>query len=80
MSLEHISSCFIVISTGNNKKKNLKWTNGVEILHPSSTPFLHFPPVSILTAIILYIRYEEVLLFLELLIQINTHKRIEINV
>ena len=32
VSSEYTSSYFIVISTG-NKKKNRKWTNGVETLH-----------------------------------------------
>ena len=52
---------------------------GAETLHPSSTPFPPFPPVSILTVIILSIGSEEVLLFLVLLIHINTHNRMEIN-
>ena len=38
-----------------------------------------FPPVSILTVIISSIRSEEVLLFLVLLIHINIHNRMEIN-
>ena len=70
-----MSSYFIVIPTG--KKTNQKWTNGEETLHPSST--LSHPILSILTVIILSIRSEEVLLFLVLLIHINTHNRMEIN-
>ena len=42
-------------------------------------PLPPFPPVSILSVIILSIRSEEVLLFLVLLIHINTHNRMEIN-
>ena len=41
--------------------------------------FSKFLPVSILTVIILSIRSEEVLLFLVLVIHINTHNRMEIN-
>ena len=78
MSFEYTSNYFIVVSTG-NKKKNRKWTNGEETLHPSSTPSQPFPPVSILTVIILSIGSEEGLLFLVLLIHINTHNRMEIN-
>ena len=78
MSFEYTSSYFIVILTG-NKKKNRKWANGEETLHPSSTPFQPFPPVSFLTIIILSFGSKEVLLFLVLLIYINTHNRMEIN-
>ena len=78
MSFEYTSCYFIVIPTG-NKKKNRKWTNGEETLHPSSTPFPPFPPVSILTVIILSIRFEKFLLLLVLLIYINTRNRMEIN-
>ena len=78
MSFEYTSSYFIGIPTG-NKKKNRKWTNGEETLHPLFYPLPPFPPVSILSVIILSIRSEEVLLFLVLLIHINTHKRMEIN-
>ena len=78
MSLEYTSSYFIVIPTG-NKKKNRKQINGEETLHPSSTPFQPFPPMFILTVIILSMRSEEVLLFLVLLIHINTHNRMEMN-
>ena len=61
------------------KKENQKWANEEETLQPSSTPFPSFPPVSILTVIIAFIRSEEVLLFLVLLIHINTHNGMEIN-
>ena len=79
MNFEHKSSYIIVILTG-KKKKNRKWVNG----GGNSSPPLFFPlplfsPVSILTVIILSLRSEEVLLFLVLLIHINTHKRMEIN-
>ena len=74
MSFEYTSSYFIVILTG-NKKKNRKWTNGEETLYHSSTPIQPFSPVSILTVIILSIRSKEVLLFLVLLIHINTYNR-----
>ena len=36
MIFEYKSSYIIVIPTG-NKKKNRKWVNGEETLHPSST-------------------------------------------
>ena len=68
-------SYFIVIPTG-HKKKNQKWANGEETLHPSSTPF---QPVSILIVIILSIGSEEVLSILVLLIHINAHNKMEIN-
>ena len=49
----------------------------------SSSPLFYplppFPPVSILAVFILSIGSEEVLLFLVLLIYINTHNRMEIN-
>ena len=61
------------------KKKNRKWVNGEETLHPSSTPSHPSLLFSILTVIIVSIRSEEVLLFLVLLIYINTHNRMEIN-
>ena len=61
------------------KKKNWTWVNGEETLHPSSTLLPPFLPASILSVIILSIRSEEVLLFLVLLIHINTHHRMEIN-
>ena len=78
MIFEYKSSYIIVIPTGNKKEKPevCKWGGN------SSPLFYHlppFPPVSILTVIILSIRSEEVLLFLVLLIQINTHNRMEIN-
>ena len=78
MSLEYTSTYFIVIPTG-NKKKSRKRANGVETLHSSSTHFLPFTPMSSLTVIILSIRSEEILLFLALLIHVNTHNRMEIN-
>ena len=53
--------------------------NGEEILHPLFYPLLPFPSLSILSVIILSIRSEEVQLFLVLLIHINTHNRMEIN-
>ena len=70
-----------MIPTGNKKenKKNHEWINGEEILHPLFFPLALFPPLSFLSVIILSIRSEEVLLFLELLIHINTYNRMEIN-
>ena len=73
-----MSSYFIVIPA-NNKKKNQKWTKWGGNSSPFFYPLPPFPPVSILTVIILSIRYEEVPLFLVLLIHINTHNRMEIN-
>ena len=78
MSFEYRSSYFIVIQTS-NKKKNRKWANEEETLHPLFYSLPPFPPVSILTVIISSIGSEEVLLFLVLLIHINTHNRMEIN-
>ena len=74
MSFEYKSSYIIVIPTSNKKRKPEvgKWWG-----NPSPPPT--FPHVSILTVIILSIRSEEVLLFLVLLIHINTHNRMEIN-
>ena len=78
VSLEYTSSYCIVIPTGNKKEKPEvgKWGGD------SSPLFYHLPPfptVSILTVIILSIRSEEDLLFWVLLIHINTHNRMEIN-
>ena len=78
MSFEYTLSYLIVIPTG-NKKKNRKWANGEETLLPSSITFPPVPSVSILTVIILSTGSEEVLLFLVLLIHINTPNRMEIN-
>ena len=78
MSFEYTSNYFIVIPSS-NKKINRKWANGGKTLHLFSTHFPPFPPVSILTVIILSIGSEEVLLFLVLLIHINTHNGMEIN-
>ena len=78
MSFEYKSSYIIVILTGNKKEKPEvgKWGG-------NSSPLLYklppFPPMSILTIIILSIRSEEVLLFLVLLIHINTPDRMGIN-
>ena len=49
--------------------------NSLPLFYPLSA----FPPVSILSVIIVPIRSEEVLLFLVLLNHINTHNRMEIN-
>ena len=51
----------------------------VHTVSPLFNPLPLFLPVSLLNVIILSIRSEEVLLFLVLLIHINTHKRMEIN-
>ena len=78
MSFEYKSSYIIVISTGNKKEKLEvgKWGgNSSPLFYPTPA----FPPVSILTAIILSIRSAEVLLFLVLLIHIDTHNRMEID-
>ena len=78
MSFEYTSSYFIVILTGNKKEKP-----GVEKWGGNSSPLfyqlLHFPPVTILTVTILSIGSEEDLSFLGLLIHINTHNRMEMN-
>ena len=61
------------------KKKNMdvaKWGGNSS---PLFYPLPSFLPVSILTVIILSIGSEEVLLALVLLIHINTHNRMEIN-
>ena len=77
MSFEYKSSYMIMIPTGNKKKIGSgKWGGN---LHPSSTSLPPFPLVSILTVIIFSITSEEDLLFLVLLIHINTHNRMEIN-
>ena len=70
-----------MIPTGNKKEKKEKSEvgkrggNSSRLYYPLQ-PFLF---VSILTVIILSIRSEEVLLFLVLLIHINTHNRMEID-
>ena len=71
------SSYIIVIPTGYKKKLDVGKCGGNS--SPLFNPLPLFPPVSILTVIILSIRFEEVLLFLVLLIHINTHNRMEIN-
>ena len=71
MSFEYTSIYFIVILTGNKK--------GRKLFTPPFYPLLPFAPVSILTVIILSIGSEKVLLFLVLLIHINTNNRVEIN-
>ena len=78
MSFEYTYSNFIVIPTGIKKEKLEmgKWGGNVS---PFFWPLLIFPPVSFLTVIILSIKSVEVLLFLVLLIQINIHNRMEIN-
>ena len=78
MSFEYKSSYIIAIPTGNKKEKPEvgKWGG---YSSPLFSPLPPFSLVSILTVIILSIRSEEVLLFLVLLIHINTHKRMEIN-
>ena len=68
-----------MIPTGDKKKKTGSGWNGVETLHHPFYPLQPFLPVSILNLIILFIRSEEILLFLVLLIRINTHNRMEIN-
>ena len=72
MIFEYKSSYIIVIPTG-NKKKNRKWVKW----GGNSSPLFYSPPpfspVSIQTLFILSIRSEEALLFLVLLIHINTH-------
>ena len=78
MSFEYKSNYIIVIPTG-NKKKNRKWAKWGGNSSPLFYSLPPFPPVSILTVIILSIRSEEVLLYLVLLIHINTHNRMEIN-
>ena len=50
---------------------------GEETIHHSSTP--SHPSFLCLFWIIVFIKSEEVLLFLVLLIHINTHNRMEIN-
>ena len=78
MSFEYKSSYIIVIPTGNKKEKPEvgKWGGNSS---PLFYPLPLFSPGSILTVIILSISSEEVLLFLVLLIHINTHNRMEIN-
>ena len=78
MSFEYKSSYIIVIPNGNTKEKPVvdKLGGNISALFYQLPPF---PLVSILTVIILSIRSEEVLLFLVLLIHINTHNRMEIN-
>ena len=76
--IEYTSSYFIVIPTG-NKRKTGSGRNGEETLPPLSYILPPFLPVSILAKLIISIGSEEVLLFLVLLIHINTHNRMEIN-
>ena len=78
VSFIYKSSYIIAILTGNKKEKPEvdKW---VVNSSPLFYPLPPFPPVSALAVIILSIRSEEVLLFLVLLIHINTHNRMEIN-
>ena len=57
-------------------RKLAKWGGNYSPLFHPLPPFL---PVSILNVIILSIRSEEVLLFLVLLIHINTNNRMETN-
>ena len=78
MSFEYKSSYIIVIPTGNKKEKPEvdKWGGNSSLLFYPLPPI---PPVSILTVIIFSIRSEEDLLFLVLLIHINTHNMMEIN-
>ena len=78
MSFEYTSSYFIVIPTDNKKKnqKGAKWGGNSS---PLFYPLPLFPSMSILTVIISSIGSEEVLLFLVLLIHINTHNRMKIN-
>ena len=61
-----------------NERKTGSGRNGQETLQPSSTPSPS-PPVSIVAVLIISIGSEEVLLNLELLIQINTHRKMEMN-
>ena len=75
MSLEYTSSYFIVIPTGNKKKKPEVGEMGRKLFTPLLPPSLLY----LFWLIILSIRSEEVLLFLVLLIHINTHNRMEIN-
>ena len=79
MNFEYTSSYFIVIPTGSKKKKTEVGKWGGYSSSPSSTHFPHFPPVTILSVIILSIGSKEAMLFLVLLIHINTHNRMEIN-
>ena len=78
MIFEYKSSHIIVIPTGNKKEKPEVGKSGGNS-SPLFYPLPPFPPVSILTVIILSIRSEEVLLFLVLLIHINIHNKMEIN-
>ena len=61
-----------MIPTGNKKEKS-------EVSPTSPFFYLLPPPVSVLAVFILSIRSEDVMLFLVLLIHINTHSRMEIN-
>ena len=66
----------IPTSEKNKNRKWAKWGGNSSPLFYLLPPFF---PVSILDVINLSIRSEEVLLFLVLLIHINTHNRMEIN-
>ena len=77
MNFEYKSNYIIVIPAGNKKEKPEvgKWGG-------NSSPLFYTPHPSLLCLfwlIILSIRSEEVLSFLVLLIQINPHNRMEIN-
>ena len=61
------------------KNKNRKWGKWGGNSSPLFYPHPPFLTLSILNVIILSNRCEEVLLFLALLIHINTHNRMEIN-
>ena len=78
MIFEYKSSYIIVIPTGNKKEKPEVGEMGRKLFTLLLQPPA-LPPVSILTVIILFLRSEEVLLFLVLLLHINTHNRMEIN-
>ena len=73
-----MSSYFIVIPT-DKKKKSRKWAKWGGNSSPLFNHLPPFPPVSILAVFIISIGSKEVLLFLVLLIDINTHNRMEIN-
>ena len=65
-----------IIKKKKEKPEVGKWGGNSSPLFYSLPPF---PPVSILSVIILSIRSEKVMLFLVLLIHINTHNKMEIN-
>ena len=78
MSFEYTSSYFIVIPAG-NKKKNRKWAKWGGNSSPLFYQLSPFPPLSIMAVFILSTGSEEVVLFLVLLIHINTHNKMAIN-